>query len=109
MNIDPDFRQRVLEIAAKIPVGRVMTYGQLGLVAGFPGRGRHVGNVMHSLTEAEAAVIPWQRVINAQGKISTYKIGSGELQRALLEAEGIAFSKSGRCDLEKLLWWAEEE
>jgi methylated-DNA-protein-cysteine methyltransferase related protein len=108
MNIDPDFRALVLEIAAKIPMGRVMTYGQLGLVAGFPGRARHVGHVMHSLTETEATIIPWQRVINAQGKISTYKIGSGELQRALLEAEGVTFNKSGRCDLEKLLWWAEE-
>jgi methylated-DNA-protein-cysteine methyltransferase related protein len=105
MNIDPDFRKRVLEIVAQIPRGRVMTYGQLGLVAGFPDRARHVGHVMHSLTEAEAGIIPWQRVINAQGKISTYKIGSGELQRALLESEGVQFNKAGRCDLERLLWW----
>lgn len=98
-----EFRHRVLELVRQIPPGRVMTYGQVARYAGFPGRARQVGFVLHSLLPASGK-IPWQRVINAQGGISTYRVGVGELQRALLAHEGVEFDPSGRCDLERFGW-----
>ena len=53
--------------------------------------------------------LPWQRVINAQGKVSTHKLGFGNLQEALLKSEGIVFNAAGRCDLGLFQWWPEEE
>jgi len=79
-----------------------MTYGQLALLAGGAGNARQVGFIMNGLAEG---ALPWHRVINAQGRISTYKVGFGDTQRALLEAEGVAFDESGRCDLDRLQWW----
>lgn len=103
-----EFRKKVLDLIRQIPSGRVMTYGQVALCAGFPGHARHVGLALNGLRDEESDV-PWQRVINAQGRISTYKVGTGELQRALLESEGITFDSGGRCDLKHLQWWPELE
>lgn len=100
------FRDQVLDLVARIPTGRVMTYGQLADLAGRPGEARQVGYVLNGL-QAETG-LPWQRVINAQGRISTYKVGAGDLQRALLEAEGVAFDATGRCDLPRLRWQPDE-
>ena len=93
-----DFRTRVLQLVATIPEGRVMTYGQLAWVAGMPRHSRAVGDIMHGL--GADTNLPWWRVINASGKISTYKVGAGELQRGLLEREGVVFDASGKCKLE---------
>lgn len=104
---DADFRRKVLELVARIPVGRVMTYGQLALLAGNPGAARQAGQVMNSL--AGGSGLPWQRVINAQGRVSTHKLGFGDIQERLLQAEGVVFDPSGRCDLGKVQWWPDEE
>ncbi len=95
------FRQQVLEQVVAIPAGRVLTYGEVALLAGRPGAARQVGGVLFGLSEREAESVPWHRVINAQGKLSTYKVGSGELQRALLEAEGVELDASGRLELKR--------
>ena len=109
-----NFRKRVLSLVARIPPGRVMTYGQLALLAGQPGPGgaRLAGFVMGSLAgraQAGEEALPWQRVINAQGKVSTHKLGFGDVQEELLRSEGVEFDASGRCDLARLQWWPEEE
>ncbi|AWN22639.1 cysteine methyltransferase [Deinococcus irradiatisoli] len=104
-------RARVLALVAQIPPGRVMTYGQLATLAGQPGAARQVGYVMNGLMDtgsAHSPGLPWQRVINAQGKVSTDKLGFGDLQRGLLRAEGVEFDASGKCDLGRLQWWPEE-
>ncbi|ADI15512.1 MGMT family protein [Truepera radiovictrix] len=93
------FRQRVLALVAQVPAGCVVTYSQVALAAGHPGAARQVGGVLRGLSPREAAVVPWQRVVNARGGLSTYKVGAGELQRALLEAEGVRFDAAGRLDL----------
>lgn len=98
-----DFRSTILRLVRAIPEGRVATYGQIAELAGHPGAARQVGMVLRGLKEHDQAV-PWQRVINAQGGISTYKIGAGELQRALLEHEGIVFAPNGTCDLDRYRW-----
>lgn len=104
-----DFRGRVLALVARIPPGRVMTYGQLALLAGRPGPGgaRLAGFVLASLPGQSD--LPWQRVINAQGRVSTHKLGFGDVQEQLLQAEGVTFDASGRCDLARLQWWPPEE
>ena len=107
MDVDASFRERVLALVARIPAGRVMTYGQLALLAGHPSAARQAGYVLNSL--ADGSDLPWQRVINAQGKVSTHKVGFGDLQEKLLRAEGVQFDAAGRCDLPRLLWWPEEE
>ncbi len=98
------FRQAVLVLVAQIPVGQVSTYGQLARLAGRPRAARLVGSILRGLSGAEAERLPWYRVINAQGGISTYKVGSGELQRALLESEGVRFDAEGRCALQRVRW-----
>ncbi len=103
------FRERVLALVARIPPGRVMTYGQLALLAGQPGPGgaRLAGFVLASLQGQSD--LPWQRVINAQGRVSTHKLGFGDVQEQLLKAEGVTFDALGRCDLKRLQWWPDEE
>ncbi len=98
------FRLNVIKVIKQVPEGKVATYGQIARIIGSPRAARQVGMVLFGLRDSEAEIIPWQRIINAQGKISTYKIGNGELQRALLESEGIGFDAEGKIDLDKYQW-----
>lgn len=99
----PPFRERVLAVIRSVPEGRVVTYGQVAALAGAPRAARQVGGVLYGLRE-RADDVPWQRVVNAGGTISTYRIGAGELQRALLESEGVPFDHEGRIDLDRFRW-----
>ena len=103
MNVnDKIYRERVYEIVRKIPVGKVMTYGQLAIILGEGYTARTVGYVMHGSDEG----VPWQRVINSQGKCSTGRLTIPlNLQQELLEAEGISFSASGKCNLSTYQWF----
>ena len=94
------FQQRVLEIIRAIPRGSVLTYGQVAALADTPRAARQVGRILYFY----GAGVPWQRVVNLSGGLSTYKIGSGERQRALLEDEGIAFRADGTIDLKRYQW-----
>lgn len=100
---EQNLKSRVLALVEHIPSGKVMTYGQLALLAGQAGAARQVGYLMNGLLEGSE--LPWQRVINAQGKVSTDKLGFGDLQRGLLAAEGVVFDTAGKCDLGKYQWW----
>ena len=102
---DAGYRERVFEIVRRIPAGRVMTYGQLADLLGEGYTARTVGYVMHAADDS----VPWQRVINAQGACSTGRVVlPPDLQRRMLEAEGVAFDARGRCDLARLRWTPEE-
>ena len=94
--------ERVYAVVRQIPPGKVATYGQIaGIVDGCTAR--MVGYAMSALN-AESDV-PWQRVINAQGKISPRGGGDGLLrQRLLLEDEGVHFSQAGRVDFKQVRW-----
>ena len=96
------FREKVIEIVRAVPKGKVVTYGQVALLANAPRAARQVGMVLNGISEKEN--VPWQRVINVQGKISTYRIGAGELQRALLESEGVEFDEEERVDFTRFRW-----
>jgi methylated-DNA-protein-cysteine methyltransferase-like protein len=94
------FRDRVLEIIRAIPRGSVLTYGQVAALADTPRAARQVGRILYFYGES----VPWQRVVNHYGGLSTYKVGSGERQRALLEEECVSFRADGTIDLKRYQW-----
>ena len=99
----PDSRTRIYAVVKRIPRGRVATYGQVAILAGLDGHARQVGYALHDLPARSN--LPWHRVINARGEISPRSAGdSHELQRMLLEAEGVDFSLDGRVALKKYRW-----
>ena len=104
MNVNEEaYREKVYEIVRQIPIAKVMTYGQIAMILGDGYTARTVGYVMHA---AETANVPWQRVINSQGKCSTDKLLlPHNIQQKILEDEGVIFSESGKCDLEKYRWF----
>ena len=84
----------------RIPRGRVATYGQIAELAGLEGHARQVGYALHNLPPKSN--VPWHRVVNAKGEISPRSVDdSHELQRMLLEAEGVEFDLRGRIDLKR--------
>lgn len=94
---------RIYEIVRQIPRGRVATYGQVADLAGLEGYARQVGYALHSLPSPMR--IPWHRVVNAAGEVSSRSRGdSHELQRQLLVAEGVTFDARDRIDLERFRW-----
>jgi len=97
------FPNKVFKIVRCIPRSKVLTYGQVATLAGVPRGARIVGGLLYQSGPTDK--LPWQRVINAQGKISTYRVGMGEEQRRLLEQEGLVFNPEGAVDLKKYQWW----
>lgn len=91
------FRDQVGRAVRAVPKGQVATYGDVATWTGRPGAARQVGAALRSLA-AEDPDFPWHRIINAQGGISTYKVGAGELQEALLAREGVPVRR-GTVDL----------
>lgn len=106
MNVDErSYREKVYEIVRQIPVGRVMTYGQIADLLGEGYTARTVGYVMHA---ADTENVPWQRVINSQGGCSTGKLTIPvNIQQQILESEGVRFNEKGRCRLEEYRWFPE--
>ena len=94
--------QRILQIARLIPLGQVATYGQIAWIEGHC-TPRMVGYAMAGLPAGSD--VPWQRVINSQGKISPRgDLSSTMEQRFLLEEEGIVFDAEERVDLQRFGW-----
>jgi len=97
--------QRIYAVVRRIPAGRVATYGQVAAEAGLPGHARQVGYALHALADDS---VPWQRVINAQGRVSVRAEAGWEgFQKHLLEAEGVAFDPRGAVDLKRYRWQGE--
>ena len=105
-----EFNRKVWDIVRQVPPGNVTTYGMIAGMIPPPGEmdpgdyrawgARWVGGAM----AACPGDVPWQRVVNAQGKISLRPGGGGQRQRELLEAEGIQFSDGERIDLKQYAW-----
>ncbi|MFD2179317.1 MGMT family protein [Veronia pacifica] len=96
-----DFDLQIYAVLAKIPFGRVCTYGDVAKMAGYPRHARHVGKLLSALPKGSS--LPWFRVINAKGQISL----TGDklsIQRELLRKEGIGVSESGAISLRRFRW-----
>lgn len=96
--------EHIYAIVRLIPYGKVTTYGQIAeLVGGCTAR--MVGYAMAALKGGNAPNVPWQRVINAKGKISIHGDGFGNaMQRVILEDEGIVFDANDRVDFTVYGW-----
>jgi methylated-DNA-protein-cysteine methyltransferase related protein len=94
--------ERIYAVVRQIPPGQVATYGQIaGIVGGCTAR--MAGYAMAALPFDTD--VPWQRVINAQGKVSPRSGGQGgALQRQILEEEGVQFDSRDRVDFDQVGW-----
>ena len=98
--------ERVYHLVAQIPKGKVATYGQLALLAGSPRASRIVGAAMYRAPSG----LPCHRVLYRDGTLCCDQaFGGKEIQRQLLEAEGVDFLPDGRVDLKRCLWPGPEE
>ncbi|WP_028584363.1 MGMT family protein [Desulfogranum mediterraneum] len=96
------FTNQVISIIHSIPPGRVSTYGMVAAMAGNSRAARQVARILHSSSARED--LPWHRVINRQGRISLPPFQGYELQKSLLEAEGVVFDSGDRVELAHVLW-----
>lgn len=94
-------------VVARIPRGRIATYGQVAMLAGKPRAARQVGYALSALRGTRHR-IPWQRVLGARSRafaaISILDPMGSAVQRALLEAEGVVVDDRGRVSLERFGW-----
>jgi len=97
--------EKIYRLVLRIPRGRVMTYGQIARLLEERYSPRLVGWAMHA-TPKDKRNIPWHRVINSQGGVSTGRVilAEPDRQRLMLEAEGVVFDVRGRCDLGVYQW-----
>ena len=86
-----------------MPYGKVVSYGQVSLMAGVPRAALQVGWVLH--LSGEDGETPWWRVINNAGRISTKCLEhTANHQQKLLEKEGVIVKKNLKIDIEKYRW-----
>lgn len=97
--------EKIYAVVKRIPRGRVASYGQVAALAGMERQARLVGYALHSLPEHLHGKVPWQRVINAKGYVSLRDpLGAADLQRQLLEREGIEFDPNDCIEMDKFRW-----
>ena len=94
-------REKIYQVVAVVPCGQVATYGQIANIVGCSPR--EVGYAMAALPPA--STVPWQRIINRHGRISTRSDGQPDAeQRRQLRKEGIIFDTRGVIDLSAYGW-----
>lgn len=92
----------MVSIIKKIPKGKVATYGQIAEYGGKRRAARQVAYILHSSSEKEN--LPWYRVVNSKGGIALKCHHGFEVQKDLLEKEGIVFGDNNLIDLERFQW-----
>lgn len=108
-DLPTDFYQQVYAVVRRIPRGRVTSYGRIAQMLGHPDAARAVGYALNALGNKRPGSpdddVPWQRVINSQGRISIPNMaGAADRQAALLRSEGVVVSEDLRVDLKVYLW-----
>lgn len=98
--VDEYFKQRVYEIVAVIPKGKLMTYEQVAAAAGASWAAWEVGQIAHT----GPSDLPWQRVVNKQGGLARGYPGGFEGHKKALLADGVAVDEDYRVNIEDLLW-----
>lgn len=100
-----DFYTQVYNLVRQIPAGKIASYGQIAAMLGAPQAARTVGYALNALrTRTVLPPVPWQRVINAKGKISLPPGGGFEIQRDILAYEEVFPDNEGVYDLDKYRW-----
>jgi len=92
------FYEKVFKVVENIPYGKVMSYGQIARLIGFPRSARQVGWAMQHCPEN----LPWQRVIMSDGSVAGGFYA--DLRKNLLEKENVKFLPNGRVDLKIYQW-----
>ena len=96
--------EQIYTVVSKIPAGKVATYGHVARLAGNPRWSRVVGYALHS--NPAPGIIPCHWVVNREGKTApAFAFGGEDVQKSLLEQEGIVFKADGCVDL-KIYGWA---
>jgi len=98
--VDAEFKHKVYEIVAKIPKGRVATYGQVAALAGAAWAAWEVGQIAHT----GPSDLPWQRVVNKSGGLARGYPGGVEGHKQVLEKEGIVVDEDYKVNIQELLW-----
>jgi methylated-DNA-protein-cysteine methyltransferase-like protein len=98
------FSEQVYEIVAQIPLGRVMTYGQIAALCGRPRAARMVGGIAHFGPEE----LPWQRVVSKHGGLAGAFPGGRTEHAQRLREEGVLVNEEYKVDVESLLWWPQQ-
>ncbi len=97
----PGFSDQVYALVRRVPKGKVTTYGAIALMLGRPQSARYVGFAMRHAPEG----LPCHRVVNQKGAMAPQDVfGSQDLQRQLLQEEGVAFLPDGCIDMRAHLW-----
>jgi O-6-methylguanine DNA methyltransferase len=92
------FTQKVYNIVARIPRGKVATYKDVATAAGNPKASRAVGTAMRNNTDRRR--VPCHRVVGSDGKMHGYAFGRGEDTKVrMLKSEGVKFLSTNRVDL----------
>lgn len=101
--MEGDFKTDIFALVARIPAGKVASYGQLARMAGRPRSARVVGQIMARYASGKG--LPCHRVIRQDGTLcEEYEFGVMGLQRELLRAEGVPFTQDGRVDIAECRW-----
>lgn len=98
--VDSEFKNRVYEIVAGIPKGKVMSYGQVAAHAGAAWAAWEVGQIAHT----GPSDLPWQRVVNKQGGLARGYPGGYEGHKQALQPEGIEVDDDYKVNIKELLW-----
>jgi methylated-DNA-protein-cysteine methyltransferase-like protein len=99
--IEASFIQKIYELVAQIPAGKLMTYGQVAALCGKPRAARQVGQVAHF----GPIDLPWHRVVNREGKLASGWPGGINIQKQLLEQENVVINDEFKANIKDLLWW----
>jgi methylated-DNA-protein-cysteine methyltransferase-like protein len=97
--------QAIIEVLRSIPNGRVFAYGAAAVAAGLPRGARQVVRILNARSRADN--LPWWRLLRRDGTIALPSGGGLELQKALLEAEGVEVDAEGRVDMKRYAWTGE--
>lgn len=98
-----EFTKRIYEVVRQIPRGCVASYGQVAALAGNPRGARGVGFALHR--NPQPGVIPCHRVVFKDGSVCTgFAFGGPQVQRRMLEEEGVVFLPDGRVDMDRCRW-----
>lgn len=94
---------RIYAVVRRIPRGTVATYGQVAQLVGEPRWARVVGYALHANPDPDS--IPCHRVVTRDGRTApAFAFGGADVQRALLEADGVGFLPDGRVDMARYRW-----